>query len=162
WVLTTGVMEVHPPLHATGLEAIVLASALKFEGLRNTYRRGGFGAGLVGVWHVPPDAGPFVRLPHHPPTGLLRFACRTDPDVLTSFHARIDIFDPYARRTARVQGADVALAGNFTSPYGLWLARSRFRAQALRTLFGRSSPLKRTEVLMMQPYDPQRLTVVLI
>jgi pimeloyl-ACP methyl ester carboxylesterase len=162
WVLTTGAMEVHPPLHATGLEAIVPASALKFEGLRNTYRRDGFGAELVAVWHVPADAGPLVEIAYHPATVLLGFEGETDQDLLTSLHARIDIFDPYQRRTVRVQGADVALAGNFTSPYGLWLARSRFRAQALRTLFGRSSPLERTEVLMMQPYDPQRLTVVLI
>jgi hypothetical protein len=111
---------------------------------------------------VPADAGPLIEIAYHPATVLLGFEGETDQDLLTSLHARIDIFDPYQRRTVRVQGADVALAGNFTSPYGLWLARSRFRAQALRTLFGRSSPLERTEVLMMQPYDPQRLTVVLI
>jgi len=162
WVLTTGVVEVHPPLHATGLRAIVPASALKFEGLRNIYRRDGFGAELIAEWHVPAHVGPSVEIAYHPATVLLGFEGQTDQDLLTARRARIDIFDPYQRRAVRVQNTDVTLAGNFTSSYGLWLARSRFSAQALRTLFGRGSRLDHPEVLMMQPYDPQRLTVVLI
>ena len=162
WVLTTDVVEVHPPLHALGLEAIVPASALKFEGLRNTYRRDGIGAELVAIWHVPANVGASVEIAYQPVTVLLHFEVETDQDLRNSRQARIDIFDPYQRRTVTVRDTEVALAGNFTAPYGLWLARSKFHAQGLRTLFGRKEPLDQAEVLMMEPYDPERLTVVLI
>jgi pimeloyl-ACP methyl ester carboxylesterase len=162
WELTTDVMEVHPPLRALGLEAIVPASALKFEGLRNTYRRDGVGAELVAIWHVPADASSSVGIAYQPATVLLHFDVATNEDLRSSHHARVYILDPYQRRTVSVQGTEVALAGNFTASYGLWLARSHLHAQALRTLFGRKSPLDHAEVLMMQPYDPGRLTVVLV
>ena len=162
WIVTTRLMEVRPPRAATGLEEIVPASALEFQGLHNIYRRDGFGAELVAVWHVPDETSVSIEIGYHPATVLLGFDGETDRDVLKSRRAYIDIFDPYQRRVVRVHGSDVALAGNFTGPYGLWLARSGFQAQALRTLFGRGSALGHAEVLMMQPYDPSRLTIVLI
>ena len=56
----------------------------------------------------------------------------------------------------------VPLAGNFTSGYGLWLARSNFSTQSLRTLLGREHGITRPRIHLMQPYDPNRRVVVML
>ena len=76
------------PRHATGLEAIVPASALEFEGLRNVYRRDGIGAELVAAWNVPQDDSVSVDIGYHPVTVLLAFEGETDNDLLTTRRAR--------------------------------------------------------------------------
>jgi pimeloyl-ACP methyl ester carboxylesterase len=126
------------------------------------YRRDGIGAELVTVWSVPRDGSVSMEIAYHPATVLLSFDGASDQELLRTTRARLDIYDPYQQRAVPIQGEQIALAGNFTSPYGLWLARSKFNAEALRTLFGHKAALDHAEVLMMQPYDPARLTVVLI
>jgi pimeloyl-ACP methyl ester carboxylesterase len=56
----------------------------------------------------------------------------------------------------------VPLGANFTAAYGIWLARSGFATQSIRSLLGREGGLKTPRVLLMQPYDPDRLTVVML
>ncbi|MEG2981914.1 MAG: alpha/beta hydrolase, partial [Stenotrophomonas sp.] len=56
----------------------------------------------------------------------------------------------------------VPLAANFTSGYGLWLARSGFSVQALRSLLGLDNGLLRPQIYLMQPYDPGRRVVLML
>jgi pimeloyl-ACP methyl ester carboxylesterase len=56
----------------------------------------------------------------------------------------------------------VPLAANFTAPYALWLERSKFGRQSKRALFTRSESLAEPRVILIEPYDPRRKTVVLI
>jgi pimeloyl-ACP methyl ester carboxylesterase len=58
--------------------------------------------------------------------------------------------------TARVQPADPY------TPYALWVERPGFSREAKKALLGRSEQLAQPRVYLMQPYDPDRLTVVLI
>jgi pimeloyl-ACP methyl ester carboxylesterase len=75
---------------------------------------------------------------------------------------RIAAFDPYRTSAIRIAGQDIPLAGNFTSGYGLWLARSDFALQALRSLLGNADGITQPRVYLMQPYDPQRRTIVML
>mgnify|MGYP006176208489 CR=1 FL=1 len=50
----------------------------------------------------------------------------------------LSVHDPYVDSVAQMHGQQVPLAANFTAGYGLWLARSGFATQSLRTLFGLS------------------------
>ena len=59
-------------------------------------------------------------------------------------------------------GQELPVAANFTAGYGLWLARSGFGVQALRTLFGRADGISRPQVHLMQPYDPNKRTIVML
>jgi hypothetical protein len=61
--------------------------------------------------------------------------------VLATRSLRIVVFDPYRTSTTRLAEQDIPLAANFTSGYGLWLARSDFALQALRSLFGSADGL---------------------
>ena len=146
-------------------DELVAASSLRFTGLRNTYRRDGFGAELVAVV-APPEgraaeqAYEEMRFPSI--TALLQFPGTTLPDVLATRSVELRLYDPNRSAQVQLAGETVPLAANFTAGYGLWLARSGFATQSLRTLFGLTDGLVRPRIQLMQPYDPKRRTIVML
>lgn len=152
---------------------LIPASSLAFSGLRNTYRRDGFGAELVAVAEegtarprapgpARRDAPPFRETPFVATTVLMRFEGRDLRELLATRSVEIAIFDPHRSSDAMLAGERVPLAANFTSGYGLWLARSGFARQALRTLFGQAEGITAPQVYLLQPYDPSRRIVVML
>ena len=152
--------------HAMPLpQELVAASSLRFSGLRNTYRRDGFGAPLVAVLAEPPaNTSPvaFAETRYPAVTMVLAFEGSTLADVLRTRNVEIRLYDPYRSRQVDLAGVRVPLAANFTAGYGLWLARSGFAMQALRTLFGASEGIVRPQIQLMQRYDPDRRIVVML
>jgi pimeloyl-ACP methyl ester carboxylesterase len=163
-------------------QELLASSSLTFSGLRNIYRREGLGAELVTVLAdeapVPPkaetmDTAPTVAAPGARPTpfretrfpavtGLLEFQGDTLTGALNTQQATLRLLDPLRQQHVMLAGTQVPLAGNFTSGYGLWLARSGFSTQALRSLLGLSNGIVRPEIFLMQPYDPGRKVIVML
>jgi triacylglycerol esterase/lipase EstA (alpha/beta hydrolase family) len=143
---------------------LIPAANLRFDGLRNTYRRDGFGSDFVAVAPAEKaDAGVPWREPGYVPmTGALVFDGNTLDEVLATRQVRPLVRDPYRDDTITVGGRVVPLGANFTAPYGVWLARSGFARQSIRSLLGREGGIETPRVLLMQPYDPDRLTVVML
>lgn len=163
---------------------LIAAASLRFTGLRNTYRRDGLGAELVASFAEPgapettaspavpePESGPHRRRSSSPVfleasvpaiTALLRFAGTNQQEVLRSREVHIQVYDPYQYSSVMLANTRVPLAGNFTSGYGLWLARSGFSVQALRSLLGREQGLVSPSIYLMQPYDPKRRVIVML
>ncbi len=81
-------------------------------------------------------------------------------EVLSTNVVQLQAFDPYRVRQADMGNTAVPLAGNFSSGYGL-LARSGFD-QARRTLVGLSNGIVKPTIYLMQPYDPNRRTIVML
>ncbi|MBD8872292.1 alpha/beta hydrolase [Rhodanobacter sp. DHB23] len=139
------------------------ASSLRFKGLRNVYRRDGFGSEFVAVTPRAPDAD---AVPWREPrfvamTGVLAFGGGTLDEVLDTRQVQLLVRDPYRDAAVDIAGRSVPLGANFTAPYGLWLARSGFAVQSIRSLLGRGG-LDSPRVLLLQPYDPDRRTVVML
>ncbi|MBB3229107.1 triacylglycerol esterase/lipase EstA (alpha/beta hydrolase family) [Luteibacter sp. Sphag1AF] len=143
---------------------LIAASGLRFKGLRNVYKRDGFGSEFVAVAAPDsPDDNRAWRNPDYAPlTGTLEFAGDTPDSVLAVQDVSVVASDPYHDKTVTVGGQSVPLAANFTAPYGVWLARSGFASQSIRSLLGREGGLKTPRVLFMQPYDPNRITVIML
>lgn len=143
---------------------LIPASDLRFKGLRNVYQRDGFGSEFVAV--APPES-PTVDAPWRDPgyvsmTGALVFGGDTLDSVLATKQVQLLARDPYRDGTITVGGRVVPLGANFTAAYGVWLARSGFASQSIRSLLGREGGITTPRVLLMQPYDPNRLTVVML
>lgn len=158
--------EAEPKPAETTAEPVELlsASTLRFNGLRNVYRRDGFGSEFVAV--APPDK-PDNEVPWREPdyasmTGALLFDGTTLNDVLATRQVRVLVRDPYRDDSVTVAGREVPLAANFTAAYGVWLARSGFASQSIRSLLGREGGIKTPRVFLMQPYDPKRMTVIML
>ncbi|TPG48904.1 alpha/beta fold hydrolase [Rhodanobacter glycinis] len=143
---------------------LIPASDLRFNGLRNVYQRDGFGSDFVAV--APPKART-TEVPWRNPgyvsmTGALVFDGNTLGDVLVTKQVQLLAKDPYRDSSITVGGRVVPLGANFTAAYGMWLARSGFASQSIRSLLGREGGIATPRVLLMQPYDPDRLTVVML
>lgn len=166
WTLAEDPGNVHMPDDAAVPSELIAASSLTFTGLRNVYRRDGFGAELVAVEAERSvdrsRSPPFREMPFPALTVLLRFAGSTLAEVLATDRVELILLDPYRSASVRLAGIDVPVAANFTSGYGLWLARSDFAVQALRSLLGLSNGLTRPYVYLMQPYDPNRRVIVML
>lgn len=146
---------------------LIPASSLSFAGLRNQYRRDGLGAELVAVTSsrvvsVHNADAPFSETPSPPVTAVMRFPGASLKEVLETDDVVITGYDPYSRESIDLTGTNVPLAANFTSGYGLWLARSGFATQSLLTLVGRGNVLDMPRVYLMQPYHPGRHIVIMM
>ena len=143
---------------------LIPAAALRFKGLRNIYQRDGFGSDFVAVTapEAPDDDVPWREPDYVSMTGALVFDGATLNDVLATKDVRLLVRDPYRDDSITIAGRTVPLGANFTAAYGVWLARSGFASQSIRSLLGREGGLTTPRVLMMQPYDPHRLTVVML
>lgn len=149
-------------MRATPTE-LIPASALRFKGLRNVYRRDGFGSDFVAV---APSAADAASVPWREPryaamTGVLVFGGKTLDGVLDTRQVQLLVRDPYRDADVGIAGHDVPLGANFTAPYGLWLARSGFAMQSIRSLLGRGG-LESPRIFLMQPWDPNRRTVIML
>jgi len=148
-------------------DALLPAASLSFSGMRNQYRRDGLGAELVAVTDKRVVKGgseelPWSETPFPAVSMVAAFPGETLAAVLATREAHITGYDPYRRDSVRLAGVDVPLAADFTSGYGLWLARSGFASQALLTLVGQGEVLQQPHVYLLQPYDPQRRIVVML
>jgi pimeloyl-ACP methyl ester carboxylesterase len=160
-------------------QELVAASSLSFAGVRSVYRRDGFGAELVTVLgdpstqvarEEPGEPSPRARrpaavwsqMPSPSVTALLRFSGETLAEVMATSEFVVAAYDPYQVTRVDVRGQDVPLAANFTAGYGLWLARSDFAQQSIRSLFGSELGIARPHLYLMQPYDPDKRILLMV
>lgn len=162
WTVTADLNDIRLP-QGRFPRQLIPASSLSFSGLRNIYRRDGFGAELVAVMGSP-LAGDrvFSEMPSPALTILFRFAGETRQQVLATREVQIGAYDPYRDFRVQLHGQSVPLAANFSSGYGLWLARSDFAMESVRTALGRDRGIEKPRVFMMQPYDPKRRIIVML
>lgn len=145
-------------------QELVAASALAFDGLRNSYQRDGFGAEFVAVY---PEEGetsaPFRQLNYRPVTMALSFEGDNAAQVRAARGATLQVFDAYRSQQAHLAGRDVPLAANFSAAYGLWLARTNLTKLGMSGLMGRGEADRdRPRVVLLEPYDPDRRVLILI
>lgn len=146
---------------------LVAASSLTFKGLRNQYRRDGLGAELVAVFassvvKQEDKNKPWSETPFPSVTVMLHFPGNSIDTVLDGNHVELQGFDPHKNTSVDVRGIRVPLAANFTSGFGLWLARSGFAQESLLSLIGRSETLENPRIYLMQPYDPNRRVILML
>ncbi|MQU09655.1 esterase/lipase family protein, partial [Pseudomonas helleri] len=105
---------------------------------------------------------PYSEMPSPVLTLLLLFGGDDLEQVLATREILLSAHDPYRDAEIELGGERIPLAANYTAGYGLWLARSGFATQSLRTLLGRENGIDRPHVYLMQPYDPQRRIIVML
>ena len=167
WNLTLERMELRLSAGAARLSEIVPTSRMSIEGMRNVYGRDGLGAPLVAV-AVPDerveaaDDAEGENIGYLPATMVVSFPAASLDELLVTRQARIQVLDPYQTKTVVLEGIEVPLGANYTAPYALWLARSGFGRQAIAGALGGSRGVHEPRLFMMQPYDPNRLTVIML
>lgn len=161
WEAQIGEMRMHIPGGEARPRELVPASTLRFDGIRSTYRRDGFGAPFVAVAGERAN-GPVLESRFLAATVVLRFPGETLDEVLAARTVVVDVHDPHRVDRVRAGRYTVPLAANFTAPYAMWLSRSKFERESELALHGRSRSLQAPRIYLMQPYDPDRRTVIML
>ncbi|MGP3790561.1 esterase/lipase family protein [Pseudomonas sp. B392_1p] len=167
WVVGTELQRLRLAEGHTEPQELIPAASLSFAGLRNQYRRDGLGAELVAVTRKrvvtsKSDQQPWSETPFPAISAIIQFPGATLEQVLATNQARVIGYDPYRTSHFEVAGQSVPLAANYTSGYGLWLARSGFARQSLLTLIGRGEVLETPHLYLLQPYDPDRHIIIML
>lgn len=181
WTIHLDLSRVRLPEGVREPREVIPASRLSFAGLRSIYRRDGLGAELVAVVNIPapasdarPDANPrtsawstlpsrpFSEMPSPNVTVLLGFSAENLEQLRTAHDVVLTVYDPYREESVVRHGQTVPLAANFSAGYGIWLARSGFAGQSLRTLFGGARGIDSPRIYMMQPFDPGRRVILML
>jgi pimeloyl-ACP methyl ester carboxylesterase len=183
WTIHIDLSRVRLPEGVREPREVIPASRLSFAGLRSIYRRDGLGAELVAVMNVPPptddaQAGTdttspsstwpppasrvFSEMPSPNVTALLLFNVDSLQQLLDTHEVLLSVYDPYREASIVRHDQTVPLAANFSAGYGIWLARSGFAGQSLRTLFGRARGIDSPRIYMMQPFDPERRIILML
>jgi triacylglycerol esterase/lipase EstA (alpha/beta hydrolase family) len=182
WLIQPDLSQLPKSRGQRQLKELIPASTIAFTGLRSEYRRDGFGAELVAAIDAENSASTsavvgqvnrdvhrsrqrdasWSAMPYRVLTALAHFPGRTVTEILSTHEVSIPVYDPYEHKQLKINNQQVPLAGQFTAGYGLWLARSGFARQSIRTLLGREQSIERPHLYLMQPYDPARRVVVLI
>lgn len=187
WTIHIDLSRVRLPEGVRELREVIPASRLSFAGLRSIYRRDGLGAELVAVMNIPAPAAnaspasdaraasaprastwstlpsrPFSEMPSPNVTVLLGFSAENLEQLRDAHDVVLTVYDPYREESVVRHGQTVPLAANFSAGYGIWLARSGFAGQSLRTLFGRARGIDSPRIYLMQPFDPERRIVLML
>jgi pimeloyl-ACP methyl ester carboxylesterase len=185
WTIHIDLSRVRLPEGVRELREVIPASRLSFAGLRSIYRRDGLGAELVAVMNIPPPAPtplpesdadtparpstwstlpsrPFSEMPSPNVTVLLSFNAENLEQLRDAHDVVLTVYDPYSEESVVRHGQTVPLSANFSAGYGIWLARSGFAGQSLRTLFGRARGIDSPRIYLMQPFDPERRIVLML
>ncbi|MBB5444857.1 pimeloyl-ACP methyl ester carboxylesterase [Paraburkholderia sp. WSM4177] len=93
---------------------------------------------------------------------MIWFSQGTLEQVLTSHEVVLSVYDPYREGSVERHGQTVPLSANFSAGYGIWLARSGFAGQSLRTLFGSAHGIDTPRIYMTQPFDPNRRIILML
>lgn len=150
---------------------ITADSTISFKGIRNEYVKDGLGARMIltlGREHKTSHKGEkrpdfsWRRMPYVPATMMLHFPGNTYRDVALSKTAILTPYEIDSDIGISINKIRVPLAANYSAAYGLWLANSDFARQSLGTIFGKGDVLEKPIVYLMQPYRPNRRTVILI
>ena len=144
--IARGLTDVSTLLDIEEARELLPATELRFGGLRNVYTRDGFGSDFVAVAPLTPMMKEIAwREPEYASmTGALVFGGATLTEVLATHNVALTIEDPYREATIKIAGGDIPLSANFTAAYGLWLARSGFASQSIRSLLaGRGESRRR-------------------
>ena len=148
------VTQAAAPDPASDTENSATSSATPAEGNANSNA-------AATIW-IAPGSRPFDEMPSPNVTALLSFGEGTLEQVLESHDVDFSAYDPYRVESVELNGQTVPLAANFSAGYGIWLARSGFARQSLRSLLGSTRGIDRPRIYMMQPFDPNRRIVLML
>jgi pimeloyl-ACP methyl ester carboxylesterase len=109
-----------------------------------------------------PSAPVFREMPSPNVTALFLFNVQTLDELRDTRDVILAVYDPYRETSVLRHDQTVPLAANFSAGYGIWLARSGFAGQSLRTLFGRARGIDTPRIYMMQPFDPDRRIILML
>ncbi len=135
-------------------------------GLSNQYVSRGVGAPLVGIVEKPAQKANFgrfypPRLAAYPVSALLLFDPLQKTDAGLTRTIRLVLYDSLLVESIPIQGRQVPLEADFTTPLGLQLRKTNPFKIGIHNLISSDVELKNAGIYMLEPYRPDKIPVVM-
>jgi pimeloyl-ACP methyl ester carboxylesterase len=140
---------------------------VRVTGIENEYVSEGLGAPLVGIVekpHTKPDFGRFYpkKMVSYPVSAVMLFGPVQKTPDMTVRTATLVFYDTLEQDTVEIQGRQVPLQADFTTPLGLQVRNGDPAALGSRNLFKSQDVNDVTGLLMLEPYRPEKMPVVMV
>ena len=148
-------------------DQLELANKLRIKGLRNEYREKGLGAPLVGTVQTPgehPELG--SKLPPQgvtfPVTAVLTFGEKDHLGGKLHRKGKLSFYDSMQTVNVMIEGNQVPLETDYSTPLGLMLARIENTGGGLRGMFHSDEYAKIAGIYMLEPISLKKIPVVMV
>jgi pimeloyl-ACP methyl ester carboxylesterase len=125
--------------------------------------REGWGAAIVGIRNQTPERA--MEMKYYPKKGLYAPATLT-MDSVTELagvaHVSFSLRNPMLEQTTRVGGLTMPVAGDFSAPIAVILNKQSEQGLGLEGFFKADQRTGVTGIFLSEPYDPNRIPVLLI
>lgn len=160
------------PWRIADIHKILLASDFEVSGLNKDFKQYGLGAPLIGVRVAPSD--PKQRSPQEqfypsemafPLTGFLVPNSRlSDPnvDVEKARVCTLVLYDPVQTTKVGPAGGELALEIDLTTPLAYMWSRTDLERYRWSGLLRPEKGLERANLLLLRPYEPGKIPVVMV
>ncbi|QDU64856.1 Alpha/beta hydrolase family protein [Planctomycetes bacterium Pan216] len=144
----------------------LFANDYEVQGLENRYHTYGLGVPLICERRpreaVSPQDKFYPERTSFPVTAFLRMDGGLCDAKGCRRHATLELHDPLRSQSIEVAGQVVPLESNLTAPLGFHLAETRLERLELKSLLRPGSVADRTGLYMLEPYDPEKIPVVMV
>lgn len=143
-------------------DRIVPAGAVQEKGMVRDIREG-YGAPIVGIREKTPERAEEMEFYH--PMGLYTAVTVTMDKVSTSggvTHVSFSLRNPMKEQTARVGYRTLPLAADYSAPMAVILKGRNEALAGLEGFFQAEKRIKESGIFLTEPYDPNRIPVLLI
>jgi pimeloyl-ACP methyl ester carboxylesterase len=150
---------------------LLFCSDYEVVGLANHYRGYGLGVALIGTrvsnFRTPGSDGSrpdHTYYPHEvsfPITAFFRFE-GTIADLRARRAGQLELYNPLAVQTVKVQGRPVPLETDLTTPLAYFLSRTDLDGVENAGLLEPGKILNRTGIYMFEPYQPGKIPVLMV
>lgn len=138
------------------LRGVALANALQIQGMDYRYFREGVGVPLIGRLEMPESESVFFV----DGDSLVPITAVLQPDG--SRGPVWKLFAPRKTETVAVGGRQLPLAGDFTAPWAAGLSGFNDLLMGLAGLIGLQVVDQRSGIYLTEPYDPDRIPVLMV
>jgi triacylglycerol esterase/lipase EstA (alpha/beta hydrolase family) len=142
------------------------SNQIETRGFKNTYLTKGIGAPLVGLIEKPKEKGFGDYVPSKglscPLTALILFSELDTSSETQVRDATIYCYDPLAIDHIELHGITVPLEANYTTPLVVLLSKIQPQKSKLVNMFRSDEFEQFAGMYMLQPYDPDKIPVVLV
>jgi pimeloyl-ACP methyl ester carboxylesterase len=150
--------EAAAPQRPLVFDQLIPSDDLRVKGVRDEYRRAGLG-GLVVCQQEPAPGSPLDRfdVPEKLQEARTAVIQRVTPDAV-----EIWLYDPKKVDSVQIGGRSWSIGGDFTSPMAVMMSKTRFVYQRWQGFFETQHFGSREGIFFLEPYDPNKIPVVMI
>jgi pimeloyl-ACP methyl ester carboxylesterase len=141
-----------------------LCSDFEVSGLNNLYRGYGLGVPLIATRNGSRDGPARTLYPKgvsFPVTAFFRFE-GTLADLGAKRCGRLELYNPLTFQAIEVQGRQVPLETDLTTPFAYFLANTDLDGIEFKAFLDPDGVKERTGIYLVEPYQPGKIPVVLV